>query len=248
MIKCDDPIKLKYYIEKFQIIELFTEDPTDKMDLYYFKKGEYICREEEKMRYLYFFVSGSAKVYSVLSNGKSLLLAFYDGFRMLGDVELFGKQTASSNVEVIKDSYCLGIPMDYAKNVLVSDNKFLQFVCKTLGDKLNRSSKNSSINLLYPLENRLSSYIYAMVSDRVTDSGYFSGQSTKISQSNRSDNETPKFSGNLTEIAELLGTSYRHLLRTLNALVAKSILEKEKNCYRVIDLEQLEKLAADLYR
>lgn len=29
------------------------------------------------------------------------------------------------------------------------------------------------------------------------------------------------FSGNLTETAELLGTSYRHLLRTLNVFVIK---------------------------
>lgn len=91
---------------------------------------------------------------------------------------------------------------------------------------MDSSSRNGSINLLYPLENRLASYIMATM-----------GNENRI-----------EFDETLTEIAELLGTSYRHLLRTINNLVSKGILRKDKAGYEVIDEEMLSSLAIDLYK
>jgi hypothetical protein len=34
------------------------------------KKNEFICRENEEIDYLYFFVEGKAKAFNTLSNGK----------------------------------------------------------------------------------------------------------------------------------------------------------------------------------
>ncbi|MFH4289055.1 helix-turn-helix domain-containing protein, partial [Acinetobacter baumannii] len=87
--------------------------------------------------------------------------------------------------------------------------------------KLNRLSKNSTINLLYPLENRLASYMLA-AGERAVQHG------------NRI-----VFSGNLTETAELLGTSYRHLLRTLNVFCDKEIIKKNDGCFEVVNVEVL---------
>ncbi|WP_235440355.1 helix-turn-helix domain-containing protein, partial [Bacillus cereus] len=56
------------------------------------------------------------------------------------------------------------------------------------------------------------------------------------------------FSGNLTEIAELLGTSYRHLLRTLNLFCDKNIINKNNGCFEVVNVEVLRELAADVYK
>lgn len=62
-----------------------------------------------------------------------------------------------------------------------------------------------------------------------------------------SNKEKNTFKENLTETAELLGASYRHLLRTLNSLCSKSIIKKTKNYYEIIDEEVLRGLAEDLY-
>ncbi len=51
----------------------------------------------------------------------------------------------------------------------------------------------------------------------------------------------------LTEIAELLGTSYRHLIRVINKLCDKEIIKKEKNALKIINRAALEELAGDLY-
>ncbi|MDF2880338.1 MAG: cyclic nucleotide-binding domain protein [Clostridiaceae bacterium] len=219
------------YIETFHINSFFSHDVEPFMELLLFKKNEYICRENEKLNYVYFFIAGKAKVYTTLSNGKSLLLCFYNSFKMLGDVEFANGEDAYNNVQAIEDTYCIGIPLEKLRLTLLKDAKFLKYISISIGEKLNRCSKNSSINLLYPLENRLASYIIA-AGERI----YINGV-TII-----------RFNENLTEISELLGASYRHLLRTLNTLCNKGALKKECSYYDVKNEEMMHALAADLYQ
>jgi CRP-like cAMP-binding protein len=222
--------KLDFYISKFNINEIFSSDMSQYMELFLFQKGEYICKTDERLEYLFFFVEGRAKVYSTLSNGKSLLLCFYKSFKVLGDVECLYYETANSNVQIIEDTYCIGISFHNIRQFARDDSKFLRYVCDSLGEKLIRLSKYSSINLLYPLENRLASYILADTSNAMN-----AGEKSII------------FEGNLSEVAELLGTSYRHLLRTLNNLCTQRLIKKNLQVYEILDLEKLRKLAGDLY-
>lgn len=227
----DNKNELHKYISKYHMNELFTKDMSSYMELFYYKKNEYLVKDSEKMNYLIFIVSGKAKAYMTLSNGKSLLLCFYQEFKVIGDLELLASKDAVTNVQAITDTYCIAISYDNARIHLLEDAKFLRFICTTLGDKLKQCSKNSSINILYSLDNRLASYIIT-AGERVTDS-----YGTKII-----------FDENLTQIAELLGTSYRHLLRTLSAFCQKGILKKENQYYEVIGEEELTRLSVDLYR
>jgi CRP-like cAMP-binding protein len=99
-----------------------------------------------------------------------------------------------------------------------------------MSEKLKNGSNNSSINLLYPLENRLASYILAFAEI--------------------SDDKIKKFifKENYNEIAELLGSSYRHLNRTLNKFCSDGILKKNNKEYVIEDYKKLLYLAGDLYK
>lgn len=226
----DYSLKIKY-INEYRLNEIFSEDMTEYMELMVFDKNEYLCKENEKVEYLYFFVKGKAKVYISLKNGKSLLICFYYPLMVLGDLELVNFDEATTNIQVIEESHCIVLPLNSVRDKLLKDAKFLRYACESIADKLRRSSNNNSINLLYPLENRLASYIL------VTEE-----------QVNNSEGRALRFEGNLTEIAELLGTSYRHLLRTLNGLIQKGVIKKVKNYYEIIDEKMLNELSADLYK
>jgi len=231
MIKINNGKEIDKYISKYEMNEIFTKDMRPFMELLFYKKNEHIVNESEEINYLIFLVDGKAKVYVTLSNGKSLLLCFYYAFMVLGDLEMIDSMHAASNVQAIEDTYCIGISFENVRTYLLNDVKFLRFICSSLGNKLYRCSKNSSINLLYSLENRLASYI--------------------ITTGERKDNTSQArivFDENLSEIAELLGSSYRHLLRTLNALCTKGVIRKINNYYEVIDEVILKKLSADLYQ
>ncbi|MGG4489190.1 cyclic nucleotide-binding domain-containing protein [Metabacillus idriensis] len=221
----DQPL-FEAYMSKNNIAGYFSSDMNEWMDLYLFSKNEYLCREGADMDYLYFFVDGRAKVFTTLSNGKSLLLSFYEGFKVLGDVELFQIRGAASSVQAIDDTYCIGIYLPPVREKLLRDSLFLTFMGFSLSDKLNKLSKNSSINLYYPLEHRLSSYILAtgVKNDRIV------------------------FKENLTYLSEMLGSSYRHLLRTLDMLCKRGTIRKRENAYEVMNESELRSLAGDIYR
>ncbi|KEK22663.1 transcriptional regulator YeiL [Bacillus gaemokensis] len=230
MKKICNSYKLEEYVQQNHIESFFSDDIRSCMELVLFKKNEHICKENEDIHYLYFFVEGKAKAYNTLSNGKSLLLCFYDGLQMLGDVELIHSRKTTTNVQVIADSYCIGIPLEKVREQLLHDATFLRRICDSLAQKLNRLSKNSTINLLYPLENRLASYILA------------------TGESATHNDKRVIFKGNLTETSELLGTSYRHLLRTLNTFCDKNVIRKNNGYYEVTNIRLLKELAADIYK
>jgi len=104
-------------------------------------------------------------------------------------------------------------------------------MCTSLGKKFISSSIASSINILYPLENRLSSYLLAIAPENTKHSNLDGGIITD------------KF----TEMADLLGTSYRHLIRTINKLCDEKIIKKEKNFISILDINALKMLACNLY-
>ncbi|WOO37548.1 cyclic nucleotide-binding domain-containing protein [Anaerocolumna sp. AGMB13020] len=259
MVRINDEERLKEYIRQYDIKSIFTADMTMHMELLYFRKNEFIAKEGEEISYLLFLIEGKAKVFTSLSNGKSLLLCFYQGFKVLGDLEAVDSVKALTNVQAIADTYCVGIPYRSVRRYLLEDAKFLRYICTSLGGKLNRCSKNSSINLLYPLENRLASYIYT-AGERVQNSESRIKEKEKSIRKNgsaieynsgkgdASSKEILCFHENLTEIAELLGTSYRHLLRTLSELCDQGILKKEGSSYIVTDERTLMELSADLYK
>ncbi len=216
------------YIDIHNINSLFSPYIKENLELLFFAKRELIFKEGDSISHLMFFVEGKAKVYMTLKNGKLLLLDFYKELDTLGDLELVTNDISSCNVEAIEPCVCIGIPIKIMRNNYNSDVNLLKFLCNSLGEKLKRSSKNSSINLLYPLENRLASYIISIGVKEYCK--YF------------------KFDETLTIISELLGTSYRHLLRTLNKLCDKKILCRKEDFYIILDYEKLKKLSADIYR
>lgn len=245
MIFIQDEDKLNHYVNKFCINDLFSGDMRKYMSLYMWKSGEHICREGEKMEYLFFIVRGKAKVYKNFENGKSLLLCFYNPLKMVGDVELTRTNIADCSVQAINDIYAVGMKIKDVREALLTDCIFLRNICEYLGEKLTINSTNFAINMLYPLENRLSSYILAFLNCEDDENENNINSQPLI---NDFKEIKFKFEGNYMEIAELLGTSYRHLNRVLNKMCAENIIRKHGKSYCIIDFKKLKKLSGDLYK
>ena len=231
MKKIEDSFIIENYYNELDMQNIFMDDMKSDMKLLKFDKHEYLSREDEDLEYLLFFIQGKAKVFKTLPNGRNLLLAFYKPFRVIGDIEIVKNQSATGTIQALSTCYCLAIPMKKARLELTKDSKFLKFTCESLAEKLAAVSMNSSINLLYPLENRLASYI-----------------NESLVYGENEENLYIDFDENLINIADLLGSSYRHLLRTFNTLCKKGVLERECGKYKVINKTLLKELAGDLYQ
>lgn len=229
MEKIKDTTLIRSYYNRFEMHKLFESSILDQLELIRFNKMEYLCYEQEKMTHLMFFVEGRAKVFRTLANGKRMLICFYEPFEVMGEVELLQQRKASSNAQALSTCYVLALKMEIAREKLGADITFLKFACSILSEKLHNLGSSSAVNLFYPLENRLAYYILI-----VTECDKKKAEDKRV------------FNENLTYLSELLGVSYRHLLRTLNELCQKSIIVKEKGKYIVISEDKLQQLAGDL--
>lgn len=231
MEKIQDIERIRGYYEKYGMEKLFDQPILPYLELIRFNRQEYLCHEEESMAYLMFFVEGKAKVFRTLANGKSLLISFYEPFEVIGEVELIDNRKASCHAQALTVCYVLALNMKTARKLLGEDVSFLKFACTILAEKLHHLGSSSSVNLFYPLENRLASYILMVA----------------VKESTLEGQEQFYFHENLTHLSELLGTSYRHLLRTLNGFCQKNILIKEERGYFIAEKGKLESLAGDLF-
>lgn len=186
-----------------------------------FHAGEYLYTEGEATDMLYLMLEGSCKVFKLLENGKSLLLCLYDDVQVLGEFELFSDPVAKSNVQALRETYCYALPLEKYRAQLLADNLFLQFVLRQTCAKVHRNNNNTARNLLYPLEQRLAAYIL-----KTQDGG--------------------RFFANYTMLAEYLGCSLRHLLRTLHTFCTRGLLQKAARGYLLSNTAGLQALAKEL--
>lgn len=222
MEKINNPELFNFYLKQNKLDNFFSEDLINKMELFIFNKGEYICKVSEPVEYLFFLVKGKCSVFNMVENGKSLLICFYNNFEVLCEFEFFNDGISKTNIKAVEDTYCLGISVPKYKGELIKDIKLLNFLCAHLCKKLERSDRNNSINLLYSLENRLASYILFTQKEGC-------------------------FFSNYTQLAEHLGTSYRHLLRVLCGLCSKGVLMKKEDGYHIKNIHLLKEISGDYY-
>ena len=208
-------MKKKTQVERYaENLELRMKAPTlfhYPVTVKCFAPGAEVVRFQEPIRELQFMLEGRAKVFNVMENGRAVLHTIFQGFEVIGDLEfLRGYPNATTDIQAVTEVILLGIPLDRCHNQLTNDAVMLRFLGEELAKKLERSSRRAAQNLLYPLSTRLAAYML------------FSAQEGL-------------FAENLVQVSEMLGTSYRHLLRTLKDFCKQGALERMQQGYRIAD-------------
>ncbi len=187
--------------------------------------GRPIVRSGDPARDLLFFVEGRAKAYSILENGRGILAAFYRPPEVLGELELFTSDTYALTVETLTDTVCLALPSATVRASVDRCGRLLAFLCERLGRKLGERAQAESVNLRYPVEARLASYLLA-ASD---PEGRIVG------------------TDDLGELADFIGASYRQLARGVRKFRDLGILDGARGRIRILDRARLEPRAGDRY-
>jgi CRP/FNR family putative post-exponential-phase nitrogen-starvation transcriptional regulator len=206
------------YLSDFGLEDI---DP-DGLIIRNYRKGELLCEQGAPLEALLLVTAGRTKVCSTAANGKTLIFCFHEPGTILGEVEFMTHAFASSSVLAVTDVQCIVILHERYRDYLSSNIKFMNRICMILAEIVAQNSINNASNILYPFESRLCAYISMT-------------------------NENGRFNQKLTELAEFLGTSYRHLLRTLDNLCTKGVLEKTPEGYLIRDDLKLRAMGADFY-
>lgn len=213
--------EISHYIQTYNFHTLFSFDILPYAELHFFQKSEKICNEGVDVPYLYYLISGKAKIYMSHKNGKTSLINFIQASSFIGELGLIGVESVTKTVEVIEDCMCLALPLKDCQHLLLQDVIFLQKLCKFIGEKTITRTESYAKNNSYPFENRLAAFIL-------------------LTEQNNSYTEKH------TEASEYLNVSYRHLLYVLNQFCQQNYLKKDGRTYYIQDRNLLEKLADEL--
>lgn len=207
------------------LLSMFQPHVVEAMELRIYADREKVCSMGDILDGLFVLVTGKLKIYTVLTNGKTMLLRFARPPGLIGDVEWMAQYPVKNIVEAVGECTLLFVSRAILEEEM-SNPAFLQFMIRNLSHKLYTLGNASAMNLLYPVENRFASYLLSLLPLENT-----AGPAEEIRTST------------LTETAELLGTSYRHLNRVITGLIREGILERKKGRLIVLDQTRLRELA-----
>ncbi|MEA4997857.1 MAG: cyclic nucleotide-binding domain-containing protein [Candidatus Limiplasma sp.] len=188
-----------------------------------FRAGETLAGAGEPITRLCFVVEGLATVHNVMENGRAVLLREYSGVQTVGELELLMDYPVhASAVKATTAGAMLLIPLTPAVRAQVyADAVLLRHLGQIVARKLERSNRIASQDRLYPVAARLAAFLLYAQRNRQADL-------------------------HLTRLSELLGTSYRHVLRTVRAFVDKGWLAHNAQGYQVLDAAALMRLAGEI--
>ncbi|MGX9132892.1 Crp/Fnr family transcriptional regulator [Rummeliibacillus sp. JY-2-4R] len=211
-------------LTKYNFEEIFSDIHSTPFVLQKYCAGEIILNEGVELHTLLYLVEGKVKATSSVETGKSLLLRFSHPLSIIGDVELIRHVPVQSQITAITNCLCIALPFDYIYMNEMSNPLFLQDLLKALSYKLQTGTTASRVNLLSSVEDRFASYL---LSTTTPDNEFGLELQT----------------ANIGEIADLLGTTHRHLNRVIQHLSERGIINKSKKAIRILNEQALEKMS-----
>lgn len=188
-----------------------------------FAPGDTLAGAGEPLTRLCFVVEGLATVHNAMENGRAVLLREYRGVQTVGELELLMDYPVhTSHVRATTDGAMLCIALEASVRArMLADAPLLRHLGQIVARKLERSNRIASQDRLYPLAARLAAFLL-------------------YTEQNRQQGI------HLTRISELMGVSYRHILRTLhNFSVAGWVLRTPRG-YHVQDAAALARMAGEI--
>ena len=204
------------YIEKYALDAHLSTEILDALDLHMFEIGEFIYHQDDEAHTFYILVAGKLQIDYLHANGTQTIFSLSEPLATLGDLELFESFPAVRNVFVLETSTLLAAASETIRNLGAEDYRFLRFILHQIVKKLDFSS-NQLTQTALPLKSRLARYLLI----KMNHQGFvFELEKRAV-------------------LAGILGTSIRHLNRTLKALSEAEIIKVHYQSLEIINLEKL---------
>ncbi|MCU5380209.1 Crp/Fnr family transcriptional regulator [Bacillus cereus] len=215
-----------HYLETNKMLEIFSEIDTAYFQVNHFDKGKFICNIDDAMDRLYFVVKGKVKVYTITPEGKKLILRFINPLAVVGDMEFIQNSKAHNVVEACSDVIAISISHAVIRNKLLHDPIFMNFLLENIANTLKISTRFTALNLLYPVEVRVASYLLSISTD-----------------SNGNMYKEDLDATSVSSIADFIGVSYRHVIRVLQKFYKEKLIEKSNGVIVIKDFFRMKEVA-----
>lgn len=214
------------YIKGTELDDLFPAHFRKHIKIYRFEKGDVLFSTGDQLDELYFLMEGKIKIFTHTLEGKLLINRFKRPPALIGDVEYSRGSAVINSVEAVTDGVFLAVPFEDLERLEGEHPAIIRFLFDTMAHKFYTELHATSMHMLYPVEVRLASYLLSI--SEVAEGTVFHEEMR---------------TSNLMELAEWIGTSYRHLNRVLKNMTADNIIERVNGSIKIKDLKKLSTLA-----
>ncbi|MEK3884579.1 Crp/Fnr family transcriptional regulator [Paenibacillus sp. PL2-23] len=218
--------QLHCYMREHQLDAILPAALNAHLTLCDFEQGATICAQGELGSHLYILVKGKIKIFNTSAEGRTLVVSFKTPLELIGDVEFFQDIEIINTVEAVSPVVMIRIPYRALKEHGVDHPPLLRLLLDIITRKFSLKSQFMSFNLIYPVEVRLASYLLSVSFDE-NDRGFHGQLSTK----------------GLTDAANLIGTSYRHLNRVLRKFAEEGLIQRSRDAIVVLNRDGLRERA-----
>ncbi|EOT38501.1 cyclic nucleotide-binding domain-containing protein [Enterococcus columbae] len=202
-----------------QIPPIFNENILKDSRIIHFTKNEYLNHEGDTFDYLFFILSGKTKILRNEPNGKQRIAQFLSAGDFIGDLALVKGEKKSSDILAIGEVWTFAIPQVIAQEELYYDVQFLQTIARHIAQKMLLRTDHFTKNQSFSLKYRLAMLLLEFSTDNIYEEKH-------------------------EQIADYLGTSYRHLTYTLKWLRDNQYISKQKKGYLIFP-DKLKQLIAE---
>lgn len=209
MKEVNDEAQLNYFLQQFQLEEVFHTPLRSHLTLYHLAPSDVICYQGQQSHHLYVLVQGRIKIYSNSQEGQSLIVSFKSPIEIIGEIEYIRQIEIINTVEAVTEVYLIGIPYTWLKKFGDEHPPLLRFLLDIITRKFYIKSDFLSFNLMHPVEIRLASYLLSHVSEEDAVNGAFQHEVI-----------------GLADTANLIGTSYRHLNRIVGKFCEEGLVAR----------------------
>ena len=207
---------IQHYLHQHGLSDLFTAAVVDSMQIERFAAGHRLFSQGDSSDTLYLLVEGKLKISMLSPEGKRLILAFKTPFDIVGDIEYVQKCPFINTVEAVTDLVLLRVPHHSLEQEMSDNAPFQQFLLETITRKFVTKAQELNFNLLYAVDVRVASYLLSMTPDK------------------------PRLdSPSLVDMADLIGTSYRHLNRVLQKFEQAGWIQRNNGKIDLLDRDAL---------
>ncbi|NUU62301.1 Crp/Fnr family transcriptional regulator [Paenibacillus agri] len=215
-------LNVKEAIKKADLTTILPPEVTPFLRVQEYNKNEWIIVSGEKLNYLYIVIEGKGAIMNSSEEGDLALIEHLENKEMMGDFEYFTKSNFVHSVMASQPASVLLIPIEIVNDHLMKSADFLLLMCKSMSEKLMKSSIKNARSLLYPPQQKLCKFIVQASEHSKSNTIYFKHK----------------------DVANEIGISERHLRRMLNELIDEEIIRKISKQLTILDMELLRKYSS----
>jgi CRP-like cAMP-binding protein len=207
---------LQEYIEQFQLADHLNLGLLRSLHLMRLDEERDLDVNDDEQARLYFLVAGSVYVSYDHLDGTRSSIGTLTPLALIGELDLFIEPNLRLSITTAEPSIFLYTEREFALRYGANDARFLRLVIHNLSTKLIRSTLILRHNVL-PLSGQVAALLITQTAD---------GNNRLRLQSK-------------TYLAELVGTTTRHLNRILNSFAVEGVITVEENLIVICDREAL---------